>query len=477
MDALARRGTATLREHWLFLAVLTAAAGLRVAAWYAIHPAWWILGDSIGYIRVALTHVPESWRPGGYAAMVLLPLLPLHHLALVTAVQHLMGIAAGTLVYVTLARLGVARWAAAVGAVPALFDGYVIATEQMLASEALFGILVVGALAVLLWKAKGPGYLAVAAAGLLLGLSATTRIVGVPLIAVAILALLLRRAGWSRVVALSVAFVLPIGAYSLWFDRYHGQFNLTASSGVFLYGRTTNFVDCNRVHFTSEQLRRLCPAEPIGARNEVALVFGYGTPLSKANAGEAATNSLAQQFAIEAILAQPGDYAALAWDGLGRSFAWDQSSQPMDMRFDLYEATSGESHFISYLYQQGRDPGPVYRPGLVHPLAAYQDVFTVRGPMALFALLLALAGLLFGRDPDGRGLRSATILTAGTAAVLVLVPAATAIVAPRYRVPAVPALGLAAVLGATLLFNRWRAAQRVERARAVDRVRPATHHS
>jgi hypothetical protein len=477
LDASARRGTAAIWDHWLFLVALTAAAALRVAAWFAIHPAWWILGDSIGYIRVALTHVPETWRPGGYAAMVLLPLLPFHHLALVTAVQHLMGLAAGALVYATLTRLGVPRWAAVFAAAPVLFDGYVIATEQMLASEALFGFLVAGGLAVLLWKADGPGYLAVVAGGLLLGLSVTTRIVGLPLIAVAVLALLVRRAGWSRVVALCIAFLLPLGAYSLWFDRYHGQFNLTASSGVFLYGRTTNFVDCNRVHFTSEQLRSICPAEPVGARDEVALVFAYGTPLSNAHLGEVGTNSLAQQFAIEAILAQPGDYAALVRDGLVRSFAWDQSNQPMDMQFNQNEATSGEVRYISYLYQDGRGAGPTYRPGLVHALAAYQPIFTVRGPMVLFALLLALAGLLFGRDPDGRKLRSATILTAGTAAVLVLVPAATAIVAPRYRVPADPALGLAAVLGATLLFNRWRAARRVEHAPAVDLVRPAAHES
>jgi hypothetical protein len=206
-------------------------------------------------------------------------------------------------------------------------------------------------------------------------------------------------------------------------------------------------------------------------------VFGYDTPLANAHLGEAATNRVAQQFALEAIRAQPGDYAALAWDGLVRSFAWDQSDQPMDMRFIQPVATSPDAQSISAAYQQGRDPGPYYQTRLVTALARYQDILTVRGPLGLLALALALAGLLFGRDPDRRGLRLATLLTAGTAAVLLLVPAATAIVAPRYRVPAIPALSLAAVLGATLLLNRWRATRRVTRTQPVERVRPPAPQS
>jgi hypothetical protein len=472
VEAIARRGTAGLRRHWPLLLVLALATGVRLAAWYAVHPAWWIIGDSIGYIHVAMTHQPESWRPGGYAEMVLLPLWPFHHLAIVTAVQHLMGLGTGALVYAALVRLGVPRWAGVLAAVPALFDGYIIATEQMIAAEALFGLLVAGALTLLLWNPERRGLLVVAAAGLLLGLSTTTRIVGLPLIGVAVLTLLLRRARWSHLVAICLAFALPLGVYSLWFDHYFGELNLTVSSGVFLYGRTTNFVDCQRVHFSSEEVARLCPTEPVGARNEINLVFGYGTPLSSAHLSPAATNHLAQRFALEAIRAQPEGYAALAWSGLVRSFAWDQSDQPMDMRFTLNAATSDEMRFISYLYQQGHDAGPFYQPSLVAALARYQDILTVRGPMALLALALALAGLVFGRDPDGRGLRPATFLAAGAASVLLLVPAATAIVAPRYRVPAIPALGLAAVLGATLLWNRWRARQRVTSSQPADPVRP-----
>ncbi|HEY4028516.1 MAG TPA: hypothetical protein VGO86_18970 [Candidatus Dormibacteraeota bacterium] len=471
VKAVAGRGAAVLRDHWPFLAVLVLATLLRVVAWFAVRPAWWIIGDSIGYLRVAMTHQPESWRPGGYPGMVLLPLWPFHQLALVTAVQHLMGVCSGALVYAITVRLGVPRWAGVLAALPALFDGYVIASEQMIAAEALFGLLVVGSLALLL-SGERRQLLSVAAGGLLLGLSATTRIVGLPLIGVAVMTLLLRRARWSHLVALCVAFALPLGLYSLWFDQYFGRFDLTASSGVFLYGRTTNFVECHHVHFSTEQVGRLCPAEPVGRRDEVNLVFGSTTPLASTHLHPAAMNSLALEFALEAIRAQPVGYAALAWDGLVKSFAWDQTGQPMDIRFEIPEATSGELQLIAARYQQGIPAGPTYQPQLVTALAAYQDVLSVRGTLSLLALVLAVAGMLFGRDPDHRGLRAAASLTAGTVAVLVLVPAATAIVAPRYRVPAIPVLGLAAVLGATLLWNRSSAHRRLAHPRPADSPGP-----
>ncbi len=48
----------------------------------------------------------------------------------------------------------------------------------------------------------------------------------------------------------------------------------------------------------------------------------------------------------------------------------------------------------------------------------------------------------------------ALVLSAGTATVLLVVPAATAIVSARYRVPAIPALCLALAISGSLLANR-----------------------
>jgi hypothetical protein len=439
----------------VFLLIVGVAAGLRVLAWLAVHPAWWIMADSIGYLDDALHLRPDRWRPSGYSLFLLKPLLPAHSLAIVTAMQHAMGLATAAAVYATLLRLGLPRWGGALAAIPVLFDGYVIATEQMLASEALFGLLAMTGLVVLLWRMEDPPLRAAAAAGLLLALSALTRIAGLPLVAVAVLVLLLPRPRWSRLVALGAAFALPIGLYAVWFSHTYGELNLTASSGIFLYGRTTNFVDCARVHFSSEQLRRLCPPEPIGARNEVWYVFDAASPLGRAGLGDAAANDLAGRFAREAIAAQPDGYLALSWDGVVRSFAWDQSSLPNDMLFRNDQVLPKQARATGTTYQRS-DPGPYRQPQLVDALAAYQGVAHVPGTVCLLALLVAAAGLVFGRDPEGRGLRTGAVLAGGAAAVLVLVPALTAIVAPRYLVPAIPELCLATAIGVSLLVRRWR---------------------
>lgn len=468
--ALAR--TALVR-HWPLLLLLALGLALRVAAWLAVRPAWWILGDGIGYLDDAMNFQPDRWRPSGYSLLVLRPLLPLHHLSLITVVQHGMGLATALLVSVSLLRLGLPRWAAALAAVPVLFDGYVVATEQMVASEALFGFLVVAGLAALLWRVRDPGHVAVALTGLLLAAAALTRVVGLPLIAVAALALLVPRPRWSRLAVLAVAFALPVGLYANWFSHTYGQRNLTASSGIFLYGRTTNFVDCGRVNFSSEQLRRLCPPEPVGARNEVWYDFDAGSPLAKTGLGDAAANDLAGQFAREAILAQPGDYAALTWNGVVKSFQWDQSSLPNDMLFLNGQVLPDQARATGVAYQGG-DPGPFVRPELARALTRYQGIAHVPGTLTLFALLLAVVGLVFGRDPDGRGLRAALLATAGAAAALVLVPALTAIVAPRYLVPAVAPLSLAVTISGALLANRWRVARRAaDERRSAGRLETA----
>jgi hypothetical protein len=82
---------------------LVLAALLRGLAWYAIHPGWWILGDTISYLYDAMQLRPEKWRPSGYSLLVLWPLLPAHRLSLVTGVQHVMGLLVAIGVYASAA--------------------------------------------------------------------------------------------------------------------------------------------------------------------------------------------------------------------------------------------------------------------------------------------------------------------------------------------------------------------------------------
>ena len=89
---------------------------------------------------------PESIRPAGYPAF-LRAVLWVHDLAVVPAVQHLLGLATGTLVYALVRRLGIGPVGACIAAAPVLFDAYQLNIEQHILSEALFTLLVVAALA------------------------------------------------------------------------------------------------------------------------------------------------------------------------------------------------------------------------------------------------------------------------------------------------------------------------------------------
>jgi hypothetical protein len=442
-------------RHWPLLVVIAAGTGLRLLAWYAIHPAWWFLGDSIDYVRDSVLRLPNVWRPDGYSFLLLLPLHYLHHLALVTAVQHLLGLTTGLLVYALLVHHGTPPWAAALAAAPALLDAYVVGSEQMLLSEPLFTVLVAGAVTLLLWQPSRPPLIAALLAGGMLGLAATTRTIGLILVAVAAV-VLFRRLGALRLAVFVIAFSLPVAAYVAKFDSVYHRPNLTLSTGIFLYGRATQFADCGRLVFSDPSLRRLCPGGEPGQRGELFYVFDVNSPIHLINATPAATDDAGRQFSLAAIRQQPADYAALVARDFVHSFGvsqdgWVASNYLYTTNLPMPPAAKE----AGWLYM-GADPGPFYRPAVVEALAAYQRYAWVPGLACLAALLLAALGLVFGRDPHRRGLRSAVALTAGLALAFFLVPPFTVLPDPRFRLPAIPLLCLAVALSGRLLAHRFR---------------------
>ncbi len=77
------------------------------------------------YLGAALRLRPDLSKTTGYS-LFLGALEPLHSLALVTGVQHLMGLAVAVMVYALARRSGVSeRWSVAV-ALPVLLDGFQI---------------------------------------------------------------------------------------------------------------------------------------------------------------------------------------------------------------------------------------------------------------------------------------------------------------------------------------------------------------
>ena len=181
---------ARARRHWLFGLVLVAALALRILTALAFRPIMWFGGDSASYLATGLRLIPDPSRVGGYGFMLWV-LGPLHSFALVAAVQHLMGLAMGVLIYLLARRYGLPAWAATLATIPVLFDAYELQLEADAVPDIPFGFLVLLALYLLLRSPGerrpadgliGGGPPEVSAAAFLLGVSALLWPVGLALL-------------------------------------------------------------------------------------------------------------------------------------------------------------------------------------------------------------------------------------------------------------------------------------------------------
>ena len=108
----------------MFLAVLGLGLALRVVTQIAYRPALLYI-DSYRYLGNLHDLDPaQTSQPLGYIVLLLRPVLSVGNLAVVAAVQHIIGLAMGVAIYALLIRLGVRRWIAVLAVVPVLLDAY-----------------------------------------------------------------------------------------------------------------------------------------------------------------------------------------------------------------------------------------------------------------------------------------------------------------------------------------------------------------
>ncbi|MFC5185752.1 phospholipid carrier-dependent glycosyltransferase [Actinomadura harenae] len=448
-----------LGGHAPFLLVLLVAALFRVVAALGYRPAIWFT-DSITYLDEAVTGTPGLPRPSGYSLYLWL-LKPFHSLTLVMATQHVMGLLVAVLVYAVACRCGVPRWGATLAAAPVLFDAYEIELERLVLSDTLFLLFGMAALALVLWRSPPPLW-AVVAGGLCAGLSVVTRPTGIAIAVGVVLAVLLRvpllkslmgpLAWWKRAGATGLALAAcatPVFAYGLWFSSVYGEFGLSRSTGVFLYGRVMAFAECPKMRPPPE-LRRLCTKIPPERRMiSQNYIWRGSSPLNRIHGARYSVrkNRLAQRFALRAISAQPLDYLRAVGHDTLRAFAWDRTVFPDRLTYDRYLfgtrpaelAANPNSKYVRNLYRRAAryELGPVrtrvYQPwaGLAH---AYQGVVFLRGTMVGAVLLAGLVVALVRRGPPGRLAAGPWVAAAG----LIVLPAATAEFDYRYVLTAVP---------------------------------------
>ncbi len=420
---------ALARRHAVFIGIFTAGLVMRLLSFLAYSPAI-VYYDSIDYINRSMHLEPGKARPLGYS--MFLKGLPGHSLAMAPAAQHLLGLAMGLLIYAVLCRLGVRRWAAALAAAPVLLDAYQLILEEFVLSETLFAFLVVAGCVAILWNRK-PGILEAGLAGAMFAGAAVTRANGLIVIAPAVLTIVfLRWEGWRAplltlrrtvlpLVALLLAFLVPVGAYAAWFKSVNGNYAITSSGGSFLYGRVSTFADCK--NFSVPPVERiLCPTQAVGHRPRLQgstvnwytwARFGNNTSPRFKLPFVAERLSLPGRFARRAMLGQPGDYFKAVTHDFLRGFAPTRTHHGDELPIARWQFTPENPPFSKYTPQILKLTGdhPLSsRPGLGRFLRGYQRFGFTWGPILVAAVLAALLALVGLGGARRSGLRSAVFL-------------------------------------------------------------------
>ncbi|MEW9552420.1 hypothetical protein [Nonomuraea sp. NPDC050783] len=437
----AQRPLAALAGHRLFAVLLLLAAALRVVTMLGYRPATLYWYDSFTYLDTAAHPAPSAtFHPIGYP-LLLRALMPFHSVELVVAVQHVLGLGTGTLLYAVLRRRAAPVWAAAPAAVPPLFDASFLRLEHAVLSDAQFIFLIVAGLAVLMWSPRLSAR-AAAGAGLLFAAAALTRTIALPLLLLVVFVLAARRVGRRPLAALVLAGALPLAGYAAWYAQHHGRFAISGADGVALWARTMTFADCARIQ-PPPGLARLCPN---GTKADAAseYVWAPGASLNLLPGGRFAHNDLARSFAVRAILAQPLDYLGDVVRDTAIAFSWTPIPHPARTTpafgFSDRQGSLPDQPLIGKVKREydpdlrGLSPVSPYADFLI----AYQYAAYLRGPF--LGLILLLGAVAAVRRPR------VALLPWAVATGLLVGPVAVLDFDHRYVLPAVPVACLAAAL-------------------------------
>ena len=451
------------RNHRLFTVVACVSVIPRIIAALGFKPALFIQ-DSFSYMKQSVELLPLSeLRPAGYPLMLHL-LQPFHSLLLVTTLQHLMGIALGAIIYGVLRTRGLPAWGATLAAVPTLFDSRQIWLESSILPDTLFTLVLMIAVAILIVRPR-PAIWQAAIVGLLVSWASVIRGNGAPVIVVILAFLLIQRVGWKVLTACLAAFAIPLAGYALIFFAEYGQLNITNSTGLFLWSRTTSFANCAVIK-PPASLVPLCPENQPDHPTAAAPAWSIDALLDERTPAEylwapgawyrvdahpginAYNNNLAMQFAERAILAQPLDYLKTVGKEVFLTFA--ATDRPDDYLSGHFTVAPHVNPMAAYMrYWEYRYAHAHSNTHVVQPWAYFMFRYQLPVWFPGWVFFLAMAAglvLVIGR---WRGWGRYAGLAWAVAAVNLVVPIALVELDYRYALSAVPfaclALGLACI--------------------------------
>jgi hypothetical protein len=451
------------RRHAGLAALLAVGAILRLLAVVAVYPGIWF-SDTNNYVKTAATGTLSVERVSGYALFVA-PFWRLGSVAALIVAQHLVGLGIVVLLYALLVRRGVPTWLAALAVAPAALDAYLIDIEHMVMAETVFHAALAGGVTLLLWPDR-PGPSAAAAAGAALGYAAVVRSVALPLVAVVVVYLLVRRVGWRPIAAFLDGWVVVAGAYAALFDVQHGHFGFTRYGGHFLYAQVAPFANCALLRSVPPAERRLCP-DPRHRLTRNGYLWGRRAPVHRLGPG---ADGRIRDFALRVINRQPLAYARLVGGSLvhylepghhvGRDdypfMVWRFPTDPAHWGYPGYRgpirpAAPGRSSIDPGRYIGAFAGRPRTDATVSRVLHAYQRVAYSSGQVLTPCLLLVVIALAARRGR--RRLRLDAALLAAAALALLVFASALSLFDYRYGLGATILLPAAAAFAATAMVQ------------------------
>ena len=460
------RGRIRLGIGALLGVLFAAAVGLRLFAVLAYWPAGLGKRDSAAYVRAAHNGLGlDTLDPSGYPLFLRLAHTISSQLVFTVALQHVLGLASGLLVYLAVRRLGGPRWLGLIPAAVVWLNGDEIFLEHTLLTESLFtfllSALVYAAVRCLddaprtpwLWPvvtgALAGGLLAVRSVSLLLG----------PLV-ILWLALALWRTGrpWVRgTLAAGVAALLVVASYSALRHDVTGRWAPVADGGGWiLYSRVAQFADCKKFD-PPRGTRVLCENTPPGSRPGQLYYEWLGGPARRAFGDPPRHDATLRAFALAAIEHQPVDYLHTVGDDFRRFF--DPSARVERLGggadADAFTFLREVPRYDSEVLREAHAYYAAFTPRVgdgARLLSSYQRAIRVHGPLLMLFVALALAGIWAAR---GR-MRWALVLLVGLALYLLLFPVATTLYEWRFGIPGLGAVAAGGAIGGWSLAQRAR---------------------
>jgi hypothetical protein len=455
--------------------LILAAIALRVALWLAYRPA--AIGatvDAIEYISMADGDMfGDPTRPAGYSMFLKLLHAVSADVDFTITVQHLLGIVTGVLMYATVARIGAPRLAALAAGAAVLLSLDQIYFEHVLQSEVLFTF----GLAVVLYACVRAldeprevlgrfttRHAWVLTAGAALGGIAWIRATGAPLIpllalwiAIAIPGRLRERVAHAALAGAAGIAVLVV--YLSLNASATGSFALTQATGWALYGRVAPFADCTKFDppAGTEELCEERPFTEFAGPDEY--VYNESSPARRLFGAFPNGNAQLRDFALQAILHQPFEYALDVFNDVTRYFAPGYHVRhPVDYAYIEVSARDPgiEEAVGNTVVAYYEDESVVFHEDAVRVLTDLEQILRVHPIMLLQAVALSVLGIWWS---SGR-IRAGIVLLLGAGFLLLLIPSMTVTYVERYAVPSSGPLIGAGAMGLWVVIRHFTGGRR-----------------